>query len=145
MREKAQAPCLRTRRGSQVFSKCFLRLDVNIAMALVEGVSALADDIGPDGHSLAFLAACPHFRGIEEFCTSAEAAVTFRDDEAIYFGAAGDFQKRRDTDVDPAEDGFFKLRNKNSVSSCSLDLTETLSHFMNDGGVTKLAAQFRDA
>ena len=114
-------------------------------MALVEGVSALADDIGPDGHSLAFLAACPHFRGIEEFCTSAEAAVTFRDDEAIYFGAAGDFEKRRDTDVDPADDRFFKLRNKDSVSSRRLDLTETLSHFLHRGWIAKLAAQFRDA
>ena len=96
MREKAQAPCLRTRRGSQVFSKCFLRLDVNIALALVDGVSTVADDIGPDGHSLAFFAAGPCFRRVQKLRAGAEAAVTFRDDEAIYFGAAGDFEKRRE-------------------------------------------------
>lgn len=114
-------------------------------MALVESVSAVADDIGPDGHSLAFFAACPNFRGVEEFCAGTQAAVALCDDEAIYFGAARNFKKRRDTDVDPTDDRFFKLRNKDSVSSCGLDLTETLSHFLHRGGIAKLAAQFRDA
>ena len=109
-------------------------------MALVEGVSAVADDIGPDGHSVAFFAACPNFRGIEESCTSAEAAVAFGDEQAVYFGAAANFEKRRDTDVDPADDRFFKLRNKDSVPSCGLDLTETLSHFLHRRGIAKLAA-----
>ena len=113
---------------------------MNIALALVEGVSTVADDIGPDGHSLAFFAAGPNFSGVEEFCTGAQAAVTFRDDEAIYFGAAGNFKKRRDTDVDPADDRFFKLGNKDSVSTRRLDPTEALSHFLHRGGVAEFAA-----
>src|SRR2546421_6609783 len=65
---------------SQFFSKCFLGFDVNIALALVEGVSAVADDVGPDGHPLAFFAACPNFCGVEKFCACAQAPVALRHD-----------------------------------------------------------------
>ena len=118
---------------------------MSVALALVEGVSAVTDDVRADGHSLAFFAARPDFRGIEEFCTGTQAAVELRHDQAIHFSAARDFEKRRDADVDPADDRFFKLRNKDGVSTGGLDLTETLPHFSHRRGVAKLAAQLRDA
>lgn len=118
----------------------FLRFAVSVALTLVEGVSAVADDVGTDGHALAFFVSCPNFCGIEKFCAGAEAAVVLRNDEAIYFGATRHFEKRRDTDVDPADDRFFKFSHKDSVPAGRLDLTKTLPHFLHRGGVAELAA-----
>src|SRR5262249_18984971 len=118
---------------------------VGVALTFVEGVSAFANHVRADRHADAFLLAGPGFGGIEKFCACTEATLAVSDDQAVYFGAEGDFEKRRDADVNPTDDVLFEFSHKNSVGAYWFDVGETPLHFFCGSWIAKLAAEFGES
>jgi len=92
-------------------------------------MGAIADDVGADGHPGAFFLTSPRLSSVQKFCTGAEAALAVGNDQAVYFGAKGDFEERRDADMNPSDDVSFEFRYEDGVRAWRLNSSKTRLHF----------------
>jgi len=108
-------------------------------------MGAIADDVGADGHPGAFFLTSPRLSSVQKFCTGAEAALAVGNDQAVYFGAKGDFEERRDADMNPSDDVSFEFRYEDGVRAWRFDAGETMPHFFCGSWVAKFAAELGES
>ena len=119
---------------------------VFVVVALVEGVGAIADNVGADAHVLAVVFAGPGFGGLQQRPAGALAADFLVDDQSVDFGAGRDFDERHGADVDPADyaSGFF-FGDETGGSFLAEYEFQANGHFTRGYRVAELRGKLRDA
>jgi hypothetical protein len=115
-------------------------------LPFVELMGTFADHVGTDGHALAAALSCPGFRRFDQLSSGSEAAVGFRNDEAVDFGAGSDIDQMSDADMNPANDAcFWRIGDKQGVLRGREEAFHSFENVRGGGRITKLRAQLRNA
>src|SRR2546430_6272433 len=128
------------------FAKRFLCFVVLVAVAFVELVCALANHVRAYGHPLAAMFARPIFRGGQQQRACSQAALAFRDNQAIYFRPDFRFEKGLLAHVRPADHSIFRrVRHEYRMLRCGLDSRQPLAHLRRRRRISELAGKHRDS
>src|SRR5260370_36929574 len=92
--------------GLQRLAEGFLSLVMFVAVAFVEIVRTLANDVRADRHAFAAVFARPLFSGGKQLRACSQAALPFRDNQPVHFGANLNFEQRLLAHVHPADDSI---------------------------------------
>src|SRR5258707_3316158 len=84
------------------FAEGFLRIVMLVALPLVELVGALANHVGAHVHGATAAPARPVLGSFQQLGAGAQAAMGFRDDQAIDLGSHIALQQIRNAHMDPA-------------------------------------------
>src|SRR5260370_17638338 len=131
--------------GLQRLAEGFLSLVMFVAVAFVEIVRTLANDVRADRHAFAAVFARPLFSGGKQLRACSQAALPFRDNQPVHFGANLTFKQRLLAPVPPADDSIIpRVCHEYGMLRGRLDSQQPFARLCGRGRIPELAGKHAD-
>jgi hypothetical protein len=114
-------------------------------VAQVKLMGSFSDYVGAHGHAFAAATTRPLFRGVQQKSARSTAAFFVGHYQAIHFGAQWHLEKRRNADVQPANNiAVMRFGDEHGAVRWRLDLAQSLGNLCGSRGIPQLAGKLRD-